>query len=185
MEFSRQDYNGSPFSTPRDLPDPGIDQASLASPALAGGCLTTSATWEAHCGLSWNKAELLWLLKLLWIHPHSQDATLRVFTRVKSCSQVSVAWVSLAHQNMFLSLTTLSKVLLALLISGKERRKNRVKKKKTDIEILTLNFHLLSNPKSVTHLLFLSPLLSSRLFKTFSRLAQGLVWTIFHYQKKK
>ena len=104
----------------------------------------------------------------------------------KSCSQVSVAWVSPAHQYMFLSLTTLSKVLLALLVSGRERRKNRVKKKKkTDTEILTLNFHLLSNPKSVIHLLFLYPLLSSRLFKTFSRLAQGLVWTIFHYQKKK
>ena len=34
-EFSRQEYqSGLPFSTPGDLPDPGIKPASLASPAL-------------------------------------------------------------------------------------------------------------------------------------------------------
>ena len=36
-----------PFLTPGDLPDPGIESVSLASPALAGGFFTTSATWEA------------------------------------------------------------------------------------------------------------------------------------------
>ena len=40
MEFSRQEYwNGVPFSTPEDFPDPGIKPVSLAppvSPALAG-----------------------------------------------------------------------------------------------------------------------------------------------------
>ena len=30
-----------------DLPDPGIEPGSPASPALAGGFFTTSATWEA------------------------------------------------------------------------------------------------------------------------------------------
>ena len=30
-----------------DLPDPGIEPMSLMSPSLAGGFLTTSATWEA------------------------------------------------------------------------------------------------------------------------------------------
>ena len=49
MEFSRQDYQSRlPFRTPWDLPDPGTEPASGASPALAGGFLTTSATWEAH-----------------------------------------------------------------------------------------------------------------------------------------
>ena len=33
--------------SPGDLPDPGIEPVSLASPALAGGFFTTSATWEA------------------------------------------------------------------------------------------------------------------------------------------
>ena len=45
MGFSRQEYwNGLPCPPPEDLPDPGIEPESLASPALAGGFLTTSAT---------------------------------------------------------------------------------------------------------------------------------------------
>ena len=41
-EFSRQEYcSGLPFPTPGDLPDPGIEPASLASPALADRFFTT------------------------------------------------------------------------------------------------------------------------------------------------
>ena len=48
MGFSRQEYwSGLPFPSPGDLPDPGIEPTSLASPALAGGLLATSTTWEA------------------------------------------------------------------------------------------------------------------------------------------
>ena len=37
MEFSRQEYwSGLPFSSPGDLPDPGTESMSPASPALAG-----------------------------------------------------------------------------------------------------------------------------------------------------
>ena len=47
--FSRQEYwSGLPCPPPGDHPDPGIESASLTSPALAGGFFTTSATWEAH-----------------------------------------------------------------------------------------------------------------------------------------
>ena len=35
------------ISPPVDLPDPGIEPMSLASPALAGRLFITSATWEA------------------------------------------------------------------------------------------------------------------------------------------
>ena len=35
---------------PGDLPDPGMEPASLRPPALAGGFFTTSATWEACYG---------------------------------------------------------------------------------------------------------------------------------------
>ena len=35
------------ISSPGDLPDPGVELASLTSPALAGGFFTTNATWEA------------------------------------------------------------------------------------------------------------------------------------------
>ena len=37
-----------PCPSPGDLPGPGIESASLTSPALAGAFFTTSATWEAH-----------------------------------------------------------------------------------------------------------------------------------------
>ena len=40
MGLSQQEYwSGLPFSPPGDLPNPGIEPASLASPALAGGSL--------------------------------------------------------------------------------------------------------------------------------------------------
>ena len=42
MGFSRQEYWSSlPFPTPRDLPYPGIEHASIVSPALAGRFFTT------------------------------------------------------------------------------------------------------------------------------------------------
>jgi len=43
--FSRQEYwNGLLCPLPRDLPDPGIEPASLMSPALADRFFTTSTT---------------------------------------------------------------------------------------------------------------------------------------------
>ena len=39
-----------PCPSPRDLPNPGIEPASLTSPALAGVFFTTSTTWEAPRG---------------------------------------------------------------------------------------------------------------------------------------
>ena len=57
MGFSRQEYwSGFPCPSPGDLPDPGFKPISLISlisyisyifTHLAGGFLTTSATWEA------------------------------------------------------------------------------------------------------------------------------------------
>ena len=48
MGFFRQEYwSGMPFPPPGDIPDPGIEPASLVSPALASGLFTTRATWEA------------------------------------------------------------------------------------------------------------------------------------------
>ena len=53
MGFSRQEYwSGLPFPPLGNLPNPGIEPASLSSPALAGRFFTTSATWELfarHC----------------------------------------------------------------------------------------------------------------------------------------
>ena len=49
MGFSRQEYwSGLPCPPPGDLPNAGIELASLTSPALAGEFFTTLATWEAR-----------------------------------------------------------------------------------------------------------------------------------------
>ena len=51
MRFSRQEYcSGLPCPPPGDLSNPGMEPASLMSPALAGGFFNTSTTWEAHMG---------------------------------------------------------------------------------------------------------------------------------------
>ena len=45
MSFCRQDYwSGSPCPPPGDPPDPGIELASLVSPALAGRFFSISTT---------------------------------------------------------------------------------------------------------------------------------------------
>ena len=52
MGFSRQEYWSEwPCPPAGDLPDPGIELASLVSPALVGGFFTTSTTL-------WGKREL-------------------------------------------------------------------------------------------------------------------------------
>ena len=45
----REEYwSGLPFHPPGYLPNPGIEPASLKSPALAGKFFTASAMWDAH-----------------------------------------------------------------------------------------------------------------------------------------
>ena len=48
MGFSRQEHwGGLPCAPPGDLPNPGIEPASLMSQSLAAGFFATSSTWEA------------------------------------------------------------------------------------------------------------------------------------------
>ena len=42
-----RNWSGLPCPPPGDLPNPGIEPASLMSPTLAGRFFTTSASWEA------------------------------------------------------------------------------------------------------------------------------------------
>ena len=60
MGFPMQEYwTGLPFHSPGDLPDPGIELASLAPPTLAGGFFTSSATREALVTLLEAKCTIL------------------------------------------------------------------------------------------------------------------------------
>ena len=55
MGFSRQEYwSGLPFPSPGDRPDPRIKPASLASPVLAGRCLTTELSAKPYKWWSLN-----------------------------------------------------------------------------------------------------------------------------------
>ena len=49
MGFPRQEFwSGLPFRPPGDLPRPGMEAASLASPALEGGFFTTEPSGKPH-----------------------------------------------------------------------------------------------------------------------------------------
>ena len=68
MGFSRQEYwSGSRALLQGNLPDPGVESASLMSPALAGGFFTTNATQEAHPSAlgsqnqTWDKSNFMTL----------------------------------------------------------------------------------------------------------------------------
>ena len=59
MGFSRQEYgSGLPFLLPGDLPNPGIELVSLASPALAGRFFTTSIAVEVQGLNHWAAREV-------------------------------------------------------------------------------------------------------------------------------
>ena len=77
MGLSRQAYwSGVPCPPPGGLPGPGIEPASLASPALAGGQFTTSATWEAPVLRVPHAFSHLELMAKLWYrYYYSQQLT--------------------------------------------------------------------------------------------------------------
>ena len=63
IECSRQEYwSGLPFPTPRDLPDPGIELASLAFPALVGWFFTAAPPGKPLIGLTKSHFSLFLIL---------------------------------------------------------------------------------------------------------------------------
>ena len=47
--FLKKEYwSGLPFSFPKDLPNPGMEPTSSASPALAGGCFNAAVAKALH-----------------------------------------------------------------------------------------------------------------------------------------
>ena len=58
MGFSRQEYwGGLPPPSPGDLPHPGLEPASLVSPALAGRFFTSGTAWELSAGITYSNWE--------------------------------------------------------------------------------------------------------------------------------
>ena len=52
------EWSGLLFSTPRDLPDPGIEPQYLVSPVMAGGFFTICATWVLFKSLTVSKKKV-------------------------------------------------------------------------------------------------------------------------------
>ena len=52
--FWQEYWSGLPLPIPEDLSDPGIETPSPGSPELAGGFLTTGATWETMISLKFH-----------------------------------------------------------------------------------------------------------------------------------
>ena len=70
----RNNRRGLPFPPPGDLLNPGIHPQSPASPALAGGFFTTSATWEALKHLrkdSMGSSNRPWCSEGVCVSPHA------------------------------------------------------------------------------------------------------------------
>ena len=61
MRFSRQEYwNGLPFPPSGDLPNPGIERESPASPALVGGFFTAESPGKLSDILDQQKYSRVW-----------------------------------------------------------------------------------------------------------------------------
>jgi len=74
MEFSKQEYwSGLPFPPPEDLPDSGIEPASIVSPALAGGFFTNCTSFFCSVKFSFYGSSLGFTLGFgfqLWVMFH-------------------------------------------------------------------------------------------------------------------
>ena len=83
MGLPRQEYwSGLPSPPPGGLPDPGIEPACLASPALAGGFFTTSAVWEAPGSFV---ASISFLVTAMSVSQTGLQACLSTVLRIPTC----------------------------------------------------------------------------------------------------
>ena len=75
--FSQEYWSGLPFPPPGDLPDPGIKCVSPASPALAGGFLTTEPPVKSLFHLKFENfmgKENIFLGKKIWEWRHPWES---------------------------------------------------------------------------------------------------------------
>ena len=113
MGFSTdwKNWSGLPFPSPGNRLDPGINLASLMSPAVAGGFFTTSTTWEAlvdHC-MELIRRHLLFLergmgVALEWGHPWKEDTGCNDFLMSAFCRKG--IWLGASRGNFLLFLGT-------------------------------------------------------------------------------
>ena len=89
--FQARMRNGLPFPSSKDLANPGIEPASLMSPALARGFFTTRAPWEApnHTVYSFFRLASISNMYLSFLHVSSWIDSLFLF----SVEYYSIIWM--------------------------------------------------------------------------------------------
>ena len=112
MGFSRQEYwNGLPFPTPGNLPDPGIEPMSPVFPALQ-----TDALQLSHLGRPWvtkkKKKHKNFLLKNYLLNFHLKPNPTKVHTSIEDCMQLqhfsNILSGSLGERSLQICLSLLS-----------------------------------------------------------------------------
>ena len=105
MEFSRQEYcSGLPLPPPGDLSNPEIEPTSLKPPALAGGFITTSATWEGIVDKTVRHLKCPW-----WLDTHTHTHTHTLWkdspTEFINTAVTSHIYHSCVHENIYILLS--------------------------------------------------------------------------------
>ena len=102
----QQEYwSGLPCPPPRDLPNTGIEPASLKSPALAGRLYTTSITWEAHNSTSVYLNKKIYLNQILTdiegdidnLLQYSRGLSVQFSSVTQSCPTLCDPWTVAYH----------------------------------------------------------------------------------------
>ena len=91
MGFSRQGYwSGLPFPPPGNLPDPGIEPVSPASPSLAGRLFTSEATGEVPLIHDMEAKRLLCSLPVI-SHMHGNTCHVSYLVGREPCRETGIA----------------------------------------------------------------------------------------------
>ena len=90
--------------SPGDLPSPGTELASLKSPALAGGFITTSATWEVTSTLS---ANFSYTLSSTIINTSLVAQTVKCLPTMWETQVQSLGWEDLLEKEMVIHFSIL------------------------------------------------------------------------------
>ena len=84
MGLSKQeDWSELPCPPPEDIPGPGIEPASLMSPALGDGFFTNSATWEARLWVFCPAKKRRGIVLCLLSEPLATTPSPRIFVRLQ------------------------------------------------------------------------------------------------------
>ena len=127
MEFFRQEYwNGLPFHTPGDLPNPRIKSVSLASPALAGRFFTNRATWNPNI-------------------THTSEVSHKYLLKSTECLEETLEFLFSFH--LFFLFIRVKKIFLRMILKASYKQKDSLvyrKIEKYEFQLKTIKKYMLN-----------------------------------------